>query len=127
MASSTIADIYDTNITTQLTAADDAWTALDLPTTLSTWVNAYTDGTTANELEAFIDILGFDLTDFLTDCATSSFCDDVFIESRYDGLAMVNFLGLGFQIKTTLPTTSADSTLVFCIEEDEQCIGWNFS
>ena len=123
-ASSSTADVYTADIT--LTEADTNWTALTVPATLETWIAGYTDGTDANSLYTYLDILGFDLTDFIADCATSDYCDDVLIEYRYDGLAMVNFVTFGFDYNSTLPTADSSSKLVFCIEEDLQCIGWGF-
>lgn len=66
----------------------------------------------------------FDLTNFMADCTDDIFCDETFYDSRYDGLAMVNYIGSTF---TKISSTDTDSVVfAFCIEEDSQCIGWNF-
>ena len=67
-----------------------------MPTTVNTFINGYTDATTANELAAYIDIMSFDLTQFITDCTTSKFCDQDFYNNRYDGLAIVNYFSFTF-------------------------------
>jgi hypothetical protein len=85
-ASSTVAEVYAADIFDQWDTVDSAWTALDLPTDFTTFVETYNSG-----FDAFIDVMGFDLTDFFTDCATSDYCDDYFYEYRYDGLAMVHY------------------------------------
>ena len=96
-ASSTVAEVYTADIFANWDTVDSAWTALDLPSTFTDFVDTYTDGTDANAFTAFIDIAGFDLTDFFADCETSDFCDDYFYEYRYDGLAFVHYASLTFE------------------------------
>lgn len=69
---------------------------MNLPSGFKTFVELYTDGTDANSLEAFIDLMGFDLTDFNADCYISVYCDTYFYENRYDGLAFVHYIGTTF-------------------------------
>jgi hypothetical protein len=86
-ATSTVADVYADDIFANWDTVDSAWTALDLPTDFTDFVETYNSG-----FDAFIDVMGFDLTDFFADCETSDFCDDYFYEYRYDGLAMVHYI-----------------------------------
>ena len=104
-----------------MTAVDSSWSALTVPTDLTDWIDVYTDLTDASYLSVYLDIYGFDLTDFITDCTTSDYCDNYFFEYRYDGLAMVNFLSFTFDNNATPKTDKYNyySTLVLCIEEDE--------
>jgi hypothetical protein len=125
-ATSTTAEVYAADIFASWDTVDSAWTALDLPSTFTDFVDTYTDGTDDTAFTAFIDILGFDLTDFFTDCATSDYCDDYFYENRYDGLAMVHYASLTFEAPAS-GQAEISSALALCIEEDAQCIGWLMS
>jgi hypothetical protein len=86
-SSSTVADVYAADIFSQWDTVDSAWTVLDLPTGFTTFVKTYNSA-----FDAFIDVMGFDLTDFNSNCYTSDYCDNYFYEYRYDGLAMVHYI-----------------------------------
>ena len=102
-----------------MTAVDSSWSALTVPTDLTDWIDVYTDLTDASYLSVYLDIYGFDLTDFIADCKTSNYCDNYFFEYRYDGLAMVNFLSFTFAAAATTQTANYSALFALCIEEDE--------
>ena len=98
-STSTTAAIYTADILSQWTvtsSVDAGWNAITMPTAVNTFINGYTDATAANELAAYIDIMGFDLTQFITDCTTSNYCDHELYNDRYDGLAIVNYFSFTF-------------------------------
>ena len=101
-----------------MTAVDSSWSALTVPTELTDWIDVYADAE-ADYLSVYLDIYGFDLTDFISDCTTSNYCDNYFFEYRYDGLAMVNFLSFTFTAASTTPTGDYYAYFALCIEEDE--------
>ena len=101
-----------------MTAVDSSWSALTVPTELTDWIDVYADAA-ADYLSVYLDIYGFDLTDFISDCTTSNYCDNYFFEYRYDGLAMVNFLSFTFTAASTTPTADSYASFALCIEEDE--------
>ena len=58
--------------------------------------------------------MGLDLTEFLTNCATSLYCRDDIYEARYDGFAMIAELNFG-DLKTAT-TPSSNGFFQSCIE-----------
>ena len=44
----------------------------------------------------YVGIQGFDLTDFITNCTKSVYCDNKFYDYRYDGLAVGHYMNGDF-------------------------------